>query len=99
MEKESKKSNGRGGSRPGAGRPKGSLDKGNAALRELILGSLDDVGGRAYLASVAASHPPAYLSLIGKVLPTTIEADVTLRTAAEELAELNAKADSGAQVA
>ena len=62
MEKESKKSNGRGGARPGAGRPKGSLDKGNAAIREMIVESLHGVGGVEYLQRVAESHPAAFLS-------------------------------------
>lgn len=71
-EKESKKSNGKGGARPGAGRPKGSLDKGNAAIREMIVEALHGVGGVQYLQTVAASHPAAFLSLIGKVMPTQI---------------------------
>jgi len=35
----------RGGAREGAGRPKGSLDKGNAVLREMILEALEGAGG------------------------------------------------------
>jgi hypothetical protein len=70
--KESKKSNGRGGARPGSGRPKGALDHGNAAIRELIVMALDKVGGVDYLATVAASHPPAFLALIGKVMPLQV---------------------------
>lgn len=74
VEKESKKSNSvRGGKRPGAGRPKGSLDKGNALIRELIVKTLDDLGGTEYLASVAKSHPPAFLALLGKVMPVQLE--------------------------
>ena len=73
METKSKKSTGRGGKRPGAGRPKGSLDKGNAALRDMILGALDDAGGREYLSRQAEEKPVAFLALIGKVLPTTLE--------------------------
>ena len=76
MEKESKKS-GRGGKRPGAGRPKGSLDKGNAALREMILAALDGVGGQEYLQRQAEQKPVAFLALIGKVLPTTLEGNVS----------------------
>jgi hypothetical protein len=71
-DKESKKSNGRGGARPGSGRPKGALDHGNAAIRELIVMALDKVGGVDYLATVAASHPPAFLALIGKVMPLQV---------------------------
>lgn len=73
-EKQSKKSTGKkGGARPGAGRPKGSLDKGNALIRELIVSALDGVGGVEYLKSTAVSHPAAFLSLVGKVMPIQVE--------------------------
>ena len=68
---------GRGGARPGGGRPKGSLDKGNAALREMILNALQGVGGQQYLEGVAQSHPQAFVSLLGKVLPTTLDGQVS----------------------
>ena len=47
-EKQSQKS-GVGGKRPGAGRPKGSLDKGNAMIRDMIVQALDEAGGVDYL--------------------------------------------------
>jgi hypothetical protein len=71
-EKESKVSTGKGGARPGAGRPKGSLDKGNALIREMIVEALDEAGGVEYLQGVARSHPAAFLSLIGKVMPIQV---------------------------
>jgi hypothetical protein len=85
-EKQTNNSSGRGGARPGAGRPKGSLDKGNALIREMIVQALDEVGGVEYLKTTAASHPTAFLALIGKVMPVQvsgpgggpIEAAVTL---------------------
>lgn len=64
-----------GGARPGAGRPRGSLDKGNAKLREMILGALDQAGGQEYLANMAQTSPAAFMSLLGKVLPTTLASD------------------------
>jgi hypothetical protein len=64
-----------GGVRPGAGRPKGSPNKLSQSLKEMILASLDDVGGRKYLARLAIENSSAYSSLIGKVLPTTLAAD------------------------
>jgi hypothetical protein len=63
-----------GGPRPGAGRPKGSPNKLSQSLKEMILASLDDVGGRKYLARLAIENSSAYSSLIGKVLPTTLAA-------------------------
>ena len=63
-----------GGARPRAGRPKGSPNKLSQSLKEMILASLDDVGGRKYLARLAIENSSAYSSLIGKVLPTTLAA-------------------------
>ena len=58
-----------------AGRPKGVPNKVTTSLKEMILASLDDVGGRKYLARLAIENSSAYSSLIGKVLPTTLAAD------------------------
>ncbi len=40
----------KGGKRPGAGRPKGSANKENKQLREMILEALEMKGGASYLA-------------------------------------------------
>jgi len=64
----------RGGPRAGAGRPKGAPNKVTAALKEMILNSLDRVGGEEYLAKLAIENSSAYASLLGKVLPTTLPA-------------------------
>ena len=64
----------RGGPRAGAGRPKGAPNKVTAALKEMILNSLDRVGGEEYLAKLAIENSSAYASLLGKVLPTTLAA-------------------------
>jgi len=64
-----------GGKQPGAGRPKGSVDKGNALIREMIVKALDQVGGVEYLAGVAVSHPGAFLTLIGKTMPLQVSGD------------------------
>jgi hypothetical protein len=63
---------GKGGARPGAGRPKGSIDKGNALIREMIAGALDRLGGEEYLVEVARSHPAAFCALIGKTMPLQV---------------------------
>jgi hypothetical protein len=41
----------------------------------MILGALDDAGGQAYLMRQAEENPTAFLTLIGKVLPTTLSGD------------------------
>jgi hypothetical protein len=58
----------------GAGRPPGSLNKTTLKLREAILSALDKVGGDEYLARLAVENSSAFASLLGKVLPTTLEA-------------------------
>jgi hypothetical protein len=57
----------------GKGRPKGVPNKANAALKDMILGALDNKGGVKYLERQADENPTAFLSLIGKVLPTTLQ--------------------------
>ena len=60
----------------GKGRPKGSPNKATKALKDMILGALDDAGGQDYLRRQSIENPTAFMTLIGKVLPTTINADV-----------------------
>ena len=65
---------GRGGLRAGAGRPKGAQGKVPLALKEAILASLNELGGKEYLKRLAIENSSAYAGLIGKVLPTTLQA-------------------------
>jgi hypothetical protein len=54
------------------GRKKGTPNKLNATLKEMILNALSDVGGQRYLASQALESPGPFLALLGKVLPMQI---------------------------
>ena len=63
---------GRGGPRAGAGRPPGAQNKVPLALKQMILNSLERVGGEEYLAKLAIENSSAFASLLGKVLPTTL---------------------------
>jgi hypothetical protein len=66
----------------GPGRPKGSTNKTTRALKDMILGALEGAGdaiepgggGQAYLQKQADENPGPFLSLIGKVLPSEINA-------------------------
>ena len=51
------------------GRKKGVPNKINADLRQMILDSLEDAGGKDYLRKQAIENPSAYLALVGKVIP------------------------------
>ena len=67
-----KPKHGRGGLRAGAGRPKGSQNRVTTALKDLILGSLDELGGKEYLKRLAIENSSAFSSLLARVLPHTI---------------------------
>ena len=59
-------------SKPGerrGGRQKGTQNKATTDIKEMVLGALQDVGGRAYLAARAIDSPGPFLTLVGKVLP------------------------------
>ena len=61
-----------GGRRAGAGRKPGVPNKMTGDLKNMILGALAGAGGEAYLQRQADENPGAFLTLIGKVLPTTL---------------------------
>ena len=62
--------------RAGMGRPKGGPNTATQALKEMILGALDKAGGEQYLIDQAQANPVAFMTLIGKVLPSEIKAEV-----------------------
>lgn len=55
------------------GRKAGTPNKVSADLKAMILGALDQAGGEAYLLSQAHENPRAFLSLLSRVLPMTVE--------------------------
>lgn len=67
-----------GGRKPpnaGKGRQKGVPNKMTKALKEMILGALERAGGEDYLLEQAQTNPSAFMTLVGKVLPTTLAGD------------------------
>jgi hypothetical protein len=58
------------------GRQKGTPNKVTKALKEMVLGALDDAGGQDYLKRQASENPAAFMTLLGKVLPMQVEATV-----------------------
>lgn len=61
----------------GKGRPKGALNKTTAAVKDMILEALSNKGGVRYLEEQADANPTAFLTLVGKVLPLDVNANVT----------------------
>jgi hypothetical protein len=63
----------------GKGRPKGSPNKITADLKRAILEAAEAAGGEGgtagYLARQADENPAAFMTLLGKVLPTTLAGD------------------------
>lgn len=56
----------------GRGRPKGVPNKTPAAIKDMILGALNNKGGVKYLERQADENPVAFMGLIGKVIPLQV---------------------------
>lgn len=61
----------------GRGRPKGAPNKNTQAIKEMLLASLDNVGGQAYFQQQAIENPNAYMALIGKIIPAEVKKEIT----------------------
>lgn len=72
---------------PGPGRPKGSPNRLSASVKEMILGALDDLGGQAWLTEQAQADPRAFMSLLGRILPSEIQMDANIMHA-EQITEI-----------
>jgi hypothetical protein len=59
----------------GPGRPKGKPNKLTQDIKAMILAALDKAGGEKYLLKQANDNPTAFMTLLGKVLPTQISGD------------------------
>jgi hypothetical protein len=65
----------------GKGRPKGVPNKATKAVKEMVIQALNeahDGGGVEYLKEQAQKNPTAFLTLVGKVLPLDVNANVGL---------------------
>lgn len=56
----------------GKGRPKGSVNKNTAAIKDMILQALSEAGGVDYLVRQAEANPGPFMTLVGKVLPMQV---------------------------
>jgi len=60
---------------PGPGRPKGVPNKVTAAVKDMVIAALEGVGGIEYLKEQATKNPVAFMSLVGRIIPTQIAGD------------------------
>lgn len=63
------------GSLKTGGRVKGTPNKFNADVKNMILEALSGAGGVEYLITQSESNPTAFMTLVGKVLPMTVSGD------------------------
>lgn len=71
FEKESSKM-GRGGRRPGAGRPLGSPNRLTGAFREAVQVVYNDLGGHAAFLQWARDNPSDFYKIAARLIPTEI---------------------------
>jgi hypothetical protein len=74
VEKETAK-NEIGKGKPGPGRPKGVPNRTTTAIKDMVIAALDGAGGVKYLKEQAKANPSAFLTLVGKIIPTQITGD------------------------
>jgi hypothetical protein len=71
------------------GRQKGTLNKVTATVKEAVEQAFNEVGGARYLVEMAYAEPRAFMTLVAKVMPNKIEAEVsvTVRELEDRLAK------------
>lgn len=57
------------------GRKKGTPNKQTAAVKDMVLTALGNVGGVKYLERQAHENPTAFMTLVGKVVPLQVAGD------------------------
>lgn len=64
------------GGNAGKGRKPGTKNKYTVAIKEMVEQALTDVGGVDYLVAQAIANPKAFLTLVAKLMPNKVEADI-----------------------
>jgi hypothetical protein len=59
----------------GPGRPKGSVNKLTMDIKSMVIAALDKAGGEDYLLDQANNNPNAFMTLVGKIIPTQVTGD------------------------
>lgn len=62
----------------GQGRPKGSKNKHQSCVRQMVEGALEELGGQKWLVEQAKIDPKTFTPLLNKLMPTRVEGDVSV---------------------
>ena len=62
----------------GKGRKAGVPNRVTSNVKQMILGALDDLGGQQWLTEQAQADPRAFMSLLGRILPSEIQMDANV---------------------
>jgi hypothetical protein len=68
------------------GRPKGTTNHQSKAIKDMVIASLDAVGGKAYFIKQATENPTAYMALVAKAMPKEVEMEIK-RSLLEEVVD------------
>lgn len=60
----------------GPGRPKGLQNKLTVEVKEMVRGALEALGGQEYLTAQGQANPTAFMTLVGKIIPSELSATV-----------------------
>lgn len=63
--------------RAGMGRPVGATNKTTKAVKEMLMAALDELNGQEYFLEQARENPAAFMSLVGKLIPTEVKNQLT----------------------
>jgi hypothetical protein len=66
------------------GRTRGVPNKITREVKEMVLEALEHAGGAEYLYMQAFNNPKAFLSLVGRIVPLQVDANVDLRVTLSE---------------
>ncbi len=58
------------------GRQRGTPNRVTAQVKDAILAAFDEVGGKDYLVEMARAEPKAFLTLLGKLVPAQVRAEL-----------------------
>ncbi len=58
-----------------AGRPRGTLNKLTAEVRQAILNAFEKVGGQEYLVKIAQEQPAVFCRMLVKLIPSEVKID------------------------